>query len=332
MDFFATSKVSYELAFGVGLVASVSSCLAIVGGVVLTLAANSAKSGGSWRTQALFHIGRLGGFFLLGGLIGVIGSSLHLSATTNVLLEGFVALVMLVLGISLLDLFPSVKKLQVKMPRRFTELVTSWSTLDHALAPLLFGAGTFFLPCGFTQSMQLAALSTGSFMQGALIMFFFSLGTLPVLALISFGSFSLAQQSWRGTFFKIAGVAIITLAIFSLVNILAVLGIMPSFSQKQSSTAPVATLVDGKQIIDMTAKSGYSPREVVAKAGVPTLLRITTSDTYDCSSTLVIPALSYQKSLQPSGIEEVSISAEQAHGTLHGTCGMGMYGFQIIFE
>ncbi len=29
--------------------------------------------------------------------------------------------------------------------------------------PIIVGVGTFFLPCGFTQSMQIAALSSGSF-------------------------------------------------------------------------------------------------------------------------------------------------------------------------
>lgn len=96
--------------------------------------------------------------------------------------------------------------------------------------------------------------------------------------------------------------------------------------------APTATIVDGKQVIDITAKGGYSPRVVVAKAGVPTTLRMTTNGTFDCSASVVIPKLSYQKFLQPSGIQEIPISAEQAQGTLQGLCAMGMYNFQIKFE
>lgn len=52
--------VGYETAFGIGFVASISSCLAIVGGLVLSLSASSAREGGTWRTPALFHIGRTG--------------------------------------------------------------------------------------------------------------------------------------------------------------------------------------------------------------------------------------------------------------------------------
>lgn len=95
---------------------------------------------------------------------------------------------------------------------------------------------------------------------------------------------------------------------------------------------PTATIVDGKQIIDITAKGGYSPRAVTAKAGMPTVLRVRTNNTFDCSSSVVIPKLSYQKFLQPSGSEDIEISAEQAQGTLQGLCAMGMYNFQITFK
>lgn len=99
-----------------------------------------------------------------------------------------------------------------------------------------------------------------------------------------------------------------------------------------STAVPAAVMVDGKQIIELTAKGGYSPRVVVAKAGVPTVLRVTTRGTFDCSASVVIPKLSYQKFLQPSGTEDIAISAEQAQGTLQGLCAMGMYNFQIKFQ
>jgi Cu+-exporting ATPase len=100
----------------------------------------------------------------------------------------------------------------------------------------------------------------------------------------------------------------------------------------EGTTAPTATIVDGIQIIDITAKGGYSPRVVTAKAGVPTVLRVNTKGTFDCSASLVIPKLSYQKFLQPTAIEEIAITAEQAQGTLQGLCSMGMYNFQIKFQ
>lgn len=220
------SDVSYGTAFVIGLIASVSSCLAIVGGLVLSLSASSAKEGGTWRTQTLFHVGRLGGFFVLGGVVGVVGNSLHLGLSANVVLGIIVALVMLILGVNLLDVFHFTKRLQFTLPKAFSRHVVRGSKHDHYLAPALVGIGTFFLPCGFTQSMQLYALSTGSFMKGALTMTVFALGTLPVLALLSFGSLNIAHKPWKGIFFKTAGIIVIALALLNVGNALATAGII----------------------------------------------------------------------------------------------------------
>lgn len=221
-----SSDVSYGTAFIIGLIASVSSCLAIVGGLVLSLSASSAREGGTWRTQTLFHVGRIGGFFILGGVVGIIGNSFHLGLTANIVLGAIVALVMIVLGINLLDIFHFTKRLQFTIPARLSKHIVRGSRHDHYLAPLLVGIGTFFLPCGFTQSMQLYALSTGSFMQGALTMTVFALGTLPMLALLSFGSLNITHKSWKGIFFKTAGIIVIALALLNLTNVLATAGII----------------------------------------------------------------------------------------------------------
>jgi sulfite exporter TauE/SafE len=74
--------------------------------------------------------------------------------------------------------------------------------------------------------MQVAALSTGSFFSGMSIMFFFALGTLPVLALLSFGSTSFAHSKYAPLFFKSAGVVVIGLGVFALLGGLAGLGII----------------------------------------------------------------------------------------------------------
>lgn len=222
-----SSDVGFGTAFLIGLIASVSSCLAIVGGLVLSLSANSAKEGGTWRTQTLFHAGRIVGFFVLGGLVGMIGNALQLGLTANIILSAIVAVVMLMLGINLLDIFHFTKRLQLTMPSGFSRYIVRGGSRDQYLAPALIGIGTFFLPCGFTQSMQLYALSTGSFTQGSLTMLFFALGTFPMLALLSFGGLTLAHKPWKGIFFKTAGIVVILLALVNLSNALATAGVIP---------------------------------------------------------------------------------------------------------
>lgn len=220
------NDVSYSTALVIGLIASVSTCLAVVGGLVLSLSASYAMSGAKARSQVMFHLGRLITFFVLGGVIGAIGSALHLNWTANLIISVLVGLVMLILGFNLLDLTDFSQKFQLVMPKHLGKKVLQPREVMNFFTPFLVGALTFFLPCGFTQSMQIYALSTGSFLKGGLTMLIFVLGTLPMLSLLSFSSFSIINKPWQGIFFKTAGLIVMALAIFNLLNLLAVAGII----------------------------------------------------------------------------------------------------------
>jgi uncharacterized protein len=221
------THVSYGTAFVVGIIASLSSCMAVVGGLLLSMSASFAKEGSKLKPQIMFHVGRIVSFFILGGVIGAIGAVFRLSTLWVFLLGLTIALVMLILGINLLDVFPWAKKLQPGMPKFLSRHAMGVSKLNHTLTPLLVGVATFFLPCGFTQSMQLYTLTTGNFMKGGLIMLAFALGTLPVLGLLSFSSFSMEKSSKSGIFFKTAGLIVILFALFNLINALVVINILP---------------------------------------------------------------------------------------------------------
>lgn len=221
-----TGNVSYSTAFLIGVIASLSTCMAVVGGLVLSMSATFAREGDKVRPQVLFHIGRLASFFVLGGVIGALGATFTLNATTTFVLSMLIGLVMLVLGINLLDVFHWSKKLQPSMPKFLARRAYGASKLNHSLTPLLVGIATFFLPCGFTQAMQVYTLGTGSFLNGALTMGSFALGTLPVLGLVSFSSFSVKNGRYSGVFFKTAGLIVILFSLFNLTNALVVIGII----------------------------------------------------------------------------------------------------------
>lgn len=235
VNLITASKVSYGTAFFIGLIASVSTCMAVVGGLVLSMSANFAKEGdptapfgaSKMRPQILFHLGRLVSFFILGGVIGLLGSAFQLGSTGTFVLSLLVALVLLILGINLLDVFPWAKRLQLTMPKRLGKRVIALKNVNHTITPLLVGVATFFLPCGFTQSMQIYSLTTGSFLTGALIMSSFALGTLPVLSLLSFTSLGIKDKAQSGVFFKAAGLIVIFFGLFNLINSLVGYGLIP---------------------------------------------------------------------------------------------------------
>lgn len=226
-----TQNVSYGTAFVVGIIASLSTCMAVVGGLILSMSASFAKSGDKIRPQVTFHISRIIAFFILGGVIGAVGSAFSLNSWGTFILSLLIGLIMLILGLNLLDIFHWSKKLQPSMPKFISKHVLGISKFNHRFTPILVGMGTFFLPCGFTQSMQIFTLSTGSFLSGGLTMLAFALGTLPILALISFSSFSIQNSpKIAGIFFKTAGLIVLMFALFNIINSLVAVGwIQPVF-------------------------------------------------------------------------------------------------------
>jgi plastocyanin domain-containing protein len=99
----------------------------------------------------------------------------------------------------------------------------------------------------------------------------------------------------------------------------------------QVANANNVSVVDGKQIIEITARGGYQPRKSIAKAGIPTIIRFNTKGTFDCSSSVRIPSMGISKSLPQTGSTDIDIG-EGKLGTLQGTCGMGMYPFEVEFQ
>lgn len=212
--------------FIIGLIASVSSCLAIVGGLVLSLSAKISQDNMSdTKTFLLFHAGRLISFAVLGGALGLVGNAIGINFTFTAILGILASIVMLMLGLNLVGVFA--KNKIVLHSGIFQNIILVFRRIEHkTFTPLIIGFGTFFLPCGFTQSMQVVALSSGSFMSGLFIMFAFALGTLPMLVLLSFGSASFAHSKHAPLFFKSAGIVVIGLGIFALLAGLAGLGII----------------------------------------------------------------------------------------------------------
>ena len=92
------------------------------------------------------------------------------------------------------------------------------------------------------------------------------------------------------------------------------------------------SVADGKQIIEIDAKGGYSPSVTIAKANIPTVIKVKTQGTFDCSSALVIQSIGYRANLPPSGETLIEVPPQEAGSTLRGMCAMGMYNFSVKFN
>ncbi len=212
----SNSDVNYPYIFLIGIVASLSTCAATVGALVLSISANFTKAKKSSKFAiSTFHIGRLISFFILGGLLGILGNFISFNLQTEIVLRFIIQFILIILGLNLLG-FNFAEKLQFRLPKIFSKNTFELTEKSELIIPFLLGILTFFLPCGFTQSMQLLALETKSFLDGSLTMFIFALGTLPILLGISKLSENFGKSKYKDLFFKVAGFITIFMAIYGI--------------------------------------------------------------------------------------------------------------------
>ena len=328
-------KASYGAAFLVGIVASVSSCLAIVGSVVIAFSERFRAKKEKFfdyalKPNLLFHAGRLASFFVLGGLLGAIGGSINLSGRFIAIYTMIIALVMAILGLNILGFFPSITALGFRMPKMFSG---KWDKLRQSEArsvPFLLGAFSFFLPCGFTQSMQLIALASGSFWQGALILFLFALGTVPALMLLG------VTTAWTRSkniliFQKVAGVLILLFALYAFNSSLALVAVRDNIFAKSSMKSENVKVGSDEQIVEMhVTNAGFSPSTLHVKKGVPVRWVIKGDGVTSCTNKIIVPSLKISQSIG-AGDNIVNFKPDKI-GEIPFSCWMGMVRGKFIVE
>lgn len=291
----------------IGLTASTSSCLAMVGGLLLSVTSTwsqahpKATSAEKFEPQLHFNLGRLLGYYLFGGLTGILGQQLLLSIHGTGMLKIGLSVLMIVLGLNILGLIPK-RFCRMPLPKPLLKRVRGLSTSDGIAAPLTLGALTYFIPCGFTQSMQLLALASGNFWTGSSIMFVFALGTLP--SLIGIGALSSFVQGKMGRLFiTFSGAISLLLGFSNLQSGLLLSGVnlsLPTFSASAvlSGADPnVSFDANGQQVISVGVRSdGYSSNDFTIKAGVPTWIYANAPEPVTgCISSLTIPDFNVNK-------------------------------------
>lgn len=324
----------------VGLTAGISTCMALVGGLVLGVSTRFAKQNPEstglqkFIPHLYFNLGRVISYFVLGGVIGYAGSFFKISTSVLGLLVVVVGLIMLLLGSQLVDIFPFLKKVSFTLPKGLHKLLGIKEKADQEYSntnTTLLGASTFFLPCGFTQAMQLYAISTGSPLQGALTMGVFAIGTTPGLLGIG-GLISAVKGQGSKLFFKTVGVVLIFLSLFNISNGLNLIGVKSIFAKSdQVSVDKNVKIVDGVQVVRMTQQvNGYSPNKFTIKKGVPVKWIVTSESQYSCASSLISQGLGIRSSLKLG--ENVFTFTPTKAGVIRFSCSMGMYtgSFNVI--
>jgi plastocyanin domain-containing protein len=192
------------------------------------------------------------------------------------------------------------------------------------------GAASFFLPCGFTQAVQIYALSTGSPLFAGALLATFAIGTAPGLLALA-GLPVVVPSTARPTLLRLVGVVVIGFAIVNGSAGIRLSGVkLPAFGIPSVAAAvpPPGPVVDGKQTLHTYQDlAGYSPGNVSIYAGIPTTWTIESTNTASCASFIRIPDLDLAGTLR-KGLNTVELPALPA-GTLSYTCSMGMYSGKI---
>lgn len=326
-----TVKDGLGVVFLVGLVAGISTCMALIGGLVLSLSARhselhpEATAMEKFRPHLYFNLGRIGGYALLGGIIGLVGAALQFSPNLLGTITLLVSLIMILLGLKLVGIFPKLQDKNFTLPKsvaKFFGVKTEVREYSHTTA-VLSGAATFFLPCGFTQAMQLYAVSSGSFSQGALIMGLFALGTS--FGLLSIGGLSSVFKGRKAQiFFATAGVAVILFGWFNISNAWRLIGVSGN-----ENNANQKNVSGQEQVVYMTQDvDGYSPNVLTVKKGIPVKWVITSKSTFSCASYIVMRKFKIGKPLNKG--ENVFYFTPTETGEIPFSCSMGMYTGKFI--
>jgi len=321
-----TDSTNVLIVLVVGLVAGISTCMALVGGLVLGLSARHAEkhpeisARQKFVPHLYFNLGRIIGFGVLGGVIGMLGSIVRPSLGTLGFMTIAVGGVMIFLGLKLVEIFPALKDKSISLPKsiaNFFGLNKEQKEYSHK-GSFVTGALTFFLPCGFTQAMQLYAVSTGSFSRGFLVMSLFALGTAPGLLGVG-GLASVFKGKKAKIFFAATGLAVILLGWFNIAN-----GSQLVFKGKVSGSASTAVdSTDVQEVRMVQDGSGYSPNEFTVEKGKKVKWIITSTNQFSCASSIVMPKYGINKYLKKGEniIEFVPVEV----GQIPFSCSMGMY-------
>jgi sulfite exporter TauE/SafE len=322
--------------FLLGITAGLSTCMALVGGLVVGISANYSKNhpnltvSSKIKNQVLFNVGRVATYFVLGGVAGIAGSVFKVSGLGSGIAVMVAGLLMLAVGLKQIDLFPRISA-TVTLPKSFSKLLGLDDPKNHPRSAALLGALTFFLPCGFTQAMQVYAVSTGSFLQGSLIMGIFALGTMP--GIIGVGSIASAVKDGAAArvFFKTVGLLVIILGLYNVGTGFNLSGIRNMSFGKQVS-------VQGKTIVKGTEaqvfKAIYNsidynqtikPNTFKAKLGKPVRIEIyAESDGVGCMGSVMVPGYMDQPQFFIKGQTTVLEFTPRSVGDIKMTCAMGI--------
>jgi len=280
--------------FGLGLIAGVSSCAALVGGLILSLSkqwsekySNQNSLSEKIEPHILFNSGRISSYVFFGAILGFIGQKIQLSLTITSILVLFVSFVMTILALQMIGI-KYFSKIKITLPKDLSLKIAN-KKISGRLSPFIIGSLTFFLPCGFTLVAQGAAILSGNPVSASAIMLAFALGTFIPLIFIGLLSTKLIHGNSSDKFLKVSGFLILFFVIYNLNTQFNFSALWPG----QTNSTPLTNIEkqENVQIIQATYTNNgdIQPNNFTVKQGQPVRFEVLVKETgYGCMSTIMI--------------------------------------------
>ena len=261
---------SLWLIFLTGLSVGGLSCLAVQGGLLAAMIAQrdsrqmdeqgTIDTSGLRRSMPVvqFLVAKIAAYAALGALLGAFGSMIPIS------FQGWLMVIagvfMLIVVLQMFDVHPFFRRFSFSPPKSVQRYIRRRSKGDGKATPFVLGALTVFIPCGVTLAMEALAIASNDPVRGALLMTAFTMGTAPLFLVFGVAATKMST-SFNRAFRPVAAVAIVAVAIMTMVSGARLLGYGAMFVRGEATTA---TIVDGPGV-----GSAAESSEANANSGVP---------------------------------------------------------------
>ncbi|BCN31950.1 urease accessory protein UreH domain-containing protein [Anaeromicropila herbilytica] len=331
-----TRNMGYGMLFIAGLFTSIH-CVAMCGGINLSqcISCSGCEKEGIYhkaKPSLFYNMGRVTSYTILGGIVGTVGSVFSVNIETKAIISIAAGIFMIIMGINMLDVIPALRKLMPRLPKNLVDKIESQKS---GRTPFIVGILNGFMPCGPLQAMQLYALATGSFLGGALSMFLFSLGTVPLMFL--FGVIStMINSSFTKQMMKISAMLVIILGIvmsnrgLSFIGFGGIANIAP-IAKEQVMDENQAVLKKGYQTITTDLESGrYQSFTVTKNVPLKWIIKADKENLNGCNGEIIVYDYKIDKVLKVG--ENVIEFTPTKTGNISYTCWMGMISANITVE
>ncbi len=303
-----------------GLVASISTCMATSGALFLSTIGRKTNN---LKQAVYFSLGRIISYGFFGFIAGLIGSVIIINFKFGSALTLLAAIFMILLALDMLKIVSFAAIIPFGVSSNIFKKLENRFIRDPHKSAFFLGAITYFLPCGFTQATQVYALGLASPWQSALTMTVFALGTAPAILFIG-NLRGLLKSTIYQYFMKVMAVGVLILGLYYTANFLSIYGVNLGFNQINKGTASNVKVENGQQIINMdVVSSGYVPNYFIVKKEIPVKWIVNGKNVFGCQGYFVVPSLGIQKALNEG--ENIFEFTPKKSGFVNFSCGMGMY-------